>query len=99
MRSETIDLVPPLSGYTIIETLVRVYIPAVASLDPGKGHVSDLLAYSMERADEVVVPCVLSPILQGMLERRGFMVEPQWVAEMDEYVECMVWRKPKPVEP
>lgn len=90
---EVIDLQPPLNGYIVTETVRRVYLPAVMSLEPGQGNVSELLASLTAEYDEVIVPGVISETLAGMLQRRGFKRETQWAAEMDEHVVCLVWRK------
>lgn len=91
----TVDLVPPLSGYVCTEEISRVYLPAIFSLEPGRGHVGRYLKVLQETFDEVVVPGVVSPKLAGMLERRGYMVERHWAPELSEHVDCFVWRKRK----
>lgn len=91
----TIDLQPPLVGYICTEEITRVYVPAIASLEPEKGHVGRFLLSLQDTYDEVVVPGVISPILGAMLERRGYKIEKHWAPELEEHVDCFVWRKSK----
>lgn len=87
-----VDLAPPLSGYTISKTERVVYLPAVMSEDEGKGNVGLLLLSLQETHDVVIVPGVVSERLLGMLQRRGYHAEMHYAKEMDESVECWVWR-------
>lgn len=90
---KTVDLAPPLQGYICYEEISRVYLPAIASLEPGKGHVGRYLSVLQDTYDEVIVPGVVSPKLAGMLMRRGYKIESHWAREIEEHVDCFVWRK------
>lgn len=87
------DLEAPLSGYVIERTDRVAYLPAIISAEPGAGHVRDLLATLVATHDVVVVPCVVSERLRGMLERRDFHPETHYAQEIGEHVDCWVWRK------
>jgi hypothetical protein len=88
-----VDLEPPLDGYITVQTVRRVYLSAVASREPGKGHVGRLLAELQRDYDEVVVPNVISRVLADMLDRRGYHHEVHWVERLNESVDCLVWRR------
>lgn len=95
VRVKTVDLAAPLQGYICTEEISRVYLPAIASLEPDEGHVGRYLGVLQDSYDEVIVPGVVSPKLAGMLDRRGYRRETQFSPAFDENVECYVWRKPR----
>lgn len=84
-------LTAPLDGwYAVLGH--TVILSFVVSNDPGKGHVTNLLARWMTEYDEIQVPTP-SQRMRGLCERRGFRAEVVWALEFSDYVECMVWRK------
>lgn len=91
-----IDLKPPLRGYMTTETLKVAYLPAVMSDEQGAGHVGRLLLELQDAYDVVIVPGIVSDRLRGMVQRRGYHPETHYSREMDEYVECWVYRKSAP---
>jgi hypothetical protein len=66
-----------------------LYVPVIYSTEPGRGNVSRYLD-SLPRDRRVVVPCVISSTLAGMLVRRGFVEEWEWNAELEEAAPCWV---------
>ena len=72
------------------EGIRGIYIPVIMALVPGSGDVGRYLD-ALPRDRRIVFPTVISNRLIGMLERRGFHVEPEWAPEpFMEWVECMV---------
>ncbi len=67
-------LTPHVEGYAIEKEGV-VSIPLIRARRPGQGDVGKFLD-SIPTAAHVVVPCVLSGRLAGMLLRRGFKLSP-----------------------
>lgn len=80
-------LAPGVEGY-MVEHLGATYIPLVIAIQPGNGAVGKWLD-SLDNAKTWKFPTVLSPILEGMLRRRGFKLGLEWSPEFGEMAE--VW--------
>lgn len=73
----------------IFDTPEGIYIPVITAGDPGNGDVGRFLD-SLPRDRDVKFPCVISPILDGMLRRRGFVDGKEFSEEFQEDVEMLV---------
>ena len=76
-------LAPGVLGYSV-DTPEGLYIPFIMAARPGAGDVGRFLD-SLPLDRRVVVPCVISPLLASMLERRGFVVSVEWVEDLQEW--------------
>lgn len=70
-----------------------VWISAIRSIHPGKGDFSRLLKTLDGTGFDIIVPTAF-PRMQQILERKGFVFEKIWDAEIE--VEVEVWTKRKP---
>jgi hypothetical protein len=86
-------LAPGVIGYAMDERERGLYVPIIHSIDEGHGNVGRFLDALKERP-LVKIPNVMSAVLRGMLERRGFVVEREYAKEFDTSVDVWVWRKP-----
>lgn len=75
-------------GYTIEEDNA-LYVPVIMAVCEGDGRVGKFLD-GLPRDRTVKVPEVMSPRLQGMLERRGFLHSYEWMDGEVEEVAIMV---------
>jgi len=87
------ELAPDVWGYTVDCGDKGLYVPLVSTTKPGEGRVG-LYIDSLPRDRRVVFPNVLSPILKGMLIRRGFTLTREFAEEFNDFVPC--WER-KPV--
>jgi hypothetical protein len=85
-------LAPGVLGYAMDERERGLYVPIIHSLAKGKGNVGRFLDALKERP-LVKIPNVMSAVLRGMLERRGFVQEREYAEDFGESVEVWVWRK------
>jgi hypothetical protein len=83
------QLAPGVRGYTV-EHEGAVYVPVVIADKPGSGDVGRWLD-SLDPKKTWKFPTVLSPVLEGMLKRRGFTQALEWSPEFDEM--CELWEK------
>lgn len=82
----TVEEIDRASGGYAVETADgEIYIPVVMMNPPGKGRGGQFLD-ALPRDRTVKFPCVMSPILEGMLERRGFRQIMEWSVDMEEWV-------------
>ena len=86
------ELAPGVLGYAMDCGERGLYVPVVRSTDEARGNVGRFLDALKERP-LVKVPNVLSAVLRGMLERRGFVLEREFAEDFGESVEVWVWRK------
>ncbi len=78
-------LAPGVYGYTVEEN-GALYIPVIEAQFPGQGDVARY--FDSLPADKTIrVPCVISPILEDMLKRRGYTVVEEWSALWGEHVD------------
>ena len=83
------QLAPGVTGYTR-EWNDSLYIPYIRADREGNGDVGRYLD-SLPTDRRVVVPCVISKRLEGMLKRRGFTPAWEWSEYMGEHVE--IWER------
>ena len=67
----SMEIAPGVDGYTVDLGDKGLYVPLLMAKRPGNGDVGRYLD-SLPLDRRVVVPGVISGILEGMLERRGF---------------------------
>lgn len=81
-------------GWAVEHEDGSIYVPVVMMDEQGKGHGGRFLdALPTDRT--IKFPNVISDVLAGMLERRGFTVIHGWADEFDEW--CPVYiRRPPP---
>lgn len=82
-------LAPGVRGY-MIEHEGANYIPVVTADKPGSGSVGAWLD-SLDPRKTWKFPTVISPVLEGMLKRRGFTLNIEWAPEFQEMAE--VWAR------
>jgi hypothetical protein len=87
------ELAPGVLGYAMDVRERGLYVPIIHSTEEGKGNVGRFLDRLKERP-LVKIPNVMSAVLRGMLDRRGFVVEREYAEDFGESVEVWVWRKP-----
>ncbi len=75
-------------GY-IVEEHDAIYIPLIIADKPGNGDVGRYLD-SLSRSRTIRIPNVLNPILEGMLERRGFCLT---IEDDPDYGAVEVWER------
>ena len=75
-------------GYSIEDGGATCF-PVVDSTERGKGHVSRFLD-GLPKDRTIKFPTVISPILRGMLTRRGFKIVKEWAEEFGEHAEVFV---------
>ena len=78
-------LAPGVLGYSL-ETEEGLYIPFIAAVEEGSGHVGRYLD-SLPTDRRVCVPGVLNSRLAGMLTRRGFTPIMEWTEQYEEWIE------------
>jgi hypothetical protein len=81
------ELAPGVAGYTFDREADGLYVPLVAALRPGHGAVGRYLDI-LPRDRRVVFPNVISPVLEGMLQRRGFTLIEEWSEDYEAMVPC-----------
>jgi hypothetical protein len=85
-----LDLVAPgVKADVHDEGLRGIYVPIIVAMNPGAGDVGRYLD-GLPKDRRIVFPTVISNRLIGMLERRGYHLEPEWSEEFGEWVECFV---------
>ena len=84
-------------GYAIEDKDGSIYIPVVLMEPPGQGDGGRFLD-SLPRDRTIKFPNVVSAVLAGMLERRGFTVVQEWADEYDDYVDVYVRKSNKTKE-
>lgn len=70
------------------DTPEGIYLPVISAARPGTGDVGRFLD-ALPKDRRVVFPTVMSPILRGMLLRRGFADALEFCPEFGGYVEVM----------
>ena len=83
-------LAPGVHGW-LFDTPNGIYIPIITADRPGSGEVGRFLD-GLPKDRDVKFPCVLSPILRGMLLRRGFVDGEEFSEDYGETVDLMVRR-------
>lgn len=73
----------------LFDTPDGIYIPIINADKPGNGDVGRFLE-SLPSDRDVKIPTVLSPILRGMLLRRGFVDTTEFSEEWGDDVEIML---------
>ncbi len=87
----TVEEIGAAAGGYAIEVDNAIYIPVIWMATQGQGEGGRFLdALPIDRT--IKVPAVLSTVLAGMLERRGFTVEHEWAEHFQEWVEVYVRR-------
>ncbi len=66
-----------------------IYIPSISAANPGNGDVGRFLD-SLPKDRAVKFVTVMSPVLRGMLQRRGFVDVREFSEEYGEHVEIMM---------
>jgi hypothetical protein len=89
MGLRTVEEIGAASGGYAIEHDGAIYIPVVYMTNPGRGAGGRFLD-ALPRDRTIKFPCVMNPVLVGMLERRGFVRAVEWSPEHREYVEVHV---------
>ena len=84
---------PGLRGYVWNRGRRGLNVPWISAVEPGHGACGEFIAALQAKYPTVRFPCVISAILQGMLERRGFRLEYEWSPRFEEYVDLMTWRR------
>lgn len=85
----TVEEISAASGGYAVESDGAIYIPVVMMQRRGRGDGGRFLD-SLPRDRTVKFPCVISRVLVGMLERRGFVLTYEWSTEFREYVDVYV---------
>jgi hypothetical protein len=84
-----VRLAPGVLGYTVDMPDGSLNIPLIQAEHEGSGEVGRWIdALPVNR--RIVFPTVISARLQGMLERRGYHPEQEWVEEFGEWANLMV---------
>lgn len=81
-------LAPGVYGH-LFDTPNGVYIPVITAANPGSGEVGRFLN-SLPKNRAVKFATVMSPVLRGMLRRRGFVDVLELSEEFGEDVEIMM---------
>jgi hypothetical protein len=66
-----------------------IYIPVISATNPGSGDVGRFLD-SLPKDRAIKFPTVMSPVLRGMLLRRGFLDVLEFAEELGGDVEVMM---------
>jgi hypothetical protein len=83
-------LAPGLRGYTM-EVDGALYVPLVVADNPGHGAMRRYLD-ALPRDRTIKFPTVINGLLEGMLQRRGFVLEYEGSSEHQQTVEVYVRR-------
>lgn len=87
--SPQVERIGVASGGYAVESEGRIYVPVVLMPRPGMGDGGRFLdALPGDRT--IVFPCVVSAVLAGMLERRGFVLTWEWSEQYQEALECYI---------
>lgn len=80
-------------GYAVEADDGAIYIPVVYMTRQGQGDGGRFLdALPTDRT--IKFPAVISPILAGMLDRRGYRIEREWAEQFAEWIDVYV-RRPR----
>jgi hypothetical protein len=85
----TLDEISEASGGYALEVNGEIYIPAIMMRNPGRGDGGRFLD-ALPRDRTIKVPNIISHVLVGMLERRGFHLIYEWAPEYQEWVDVYV---------
>ncbi|PLS19197.1 hypothetical protein CVD28_01960 [Bacillus sp. M6-12] len=86
-------LAPGIKGHLIDTGHKGVYIPTLFSEKQGNGTAGAYIDSLKEAYAQIRFPNVLSPILQGMLKRRGFYLKREYVPILKTHADVYVWRR------
>jgi hypothetical protein len=81
-----------ISGHLVEEEGNVVCIPAFYSLTAGKGHTGQFIDALKEKYSIVKFPSIINPVLEGMLQRRGFKKKREYVSVLKGHVDVYIWR-------
>ena len=82
-------IAPGVLGYTMEQPDGSTYIPLIVAEKPGNGDVGRFLD-GLNPAQTWKVPNVLNVVLEGMLQRRGFVERKEWAEAYGEWVDVWV---------
>lgn len=85
-----VNIAPGVHGQ-VFDTPNGIYIPVISADNPGSGDVARFLD-GLPKDRDIKFTCVLSPILRGMLLRRGYVDAGEFSEEFGENVDVMIRR-------